>query len=93
MTFRSTPPPVEVIEWRLTQPGARATASDQPSRLLWAVWIQWAALTIVVATAAAYALASFLPNLEAAQLTFAVGMAWSSLTPPVLRAIRRRIRG
>lgn len=58
-----------------------------------AAWLYWSALSVVVAAVCTVAVAMVLPNLEAAAITFGLGMAWSAATPVLLRAIGRRIRG
>jgi hypothetical protein len=56
-----------------------------------AAWLTWSAVSIVVAVAAAVIVAIALPNLEAAVVTFGIGMAYSAATPKLLRAIWRRL--
>lgn len=72
----------------------RVDTTPATTRLQWATWIQWGALTVLVAGIPSWLLALFLvPNPEATELTFAVGMVWASLTPPLIRWIGRRLRG
>jgi hypothetical protein len=56
-----------------------------------AAWLTWASLSIVVAVLTALAVAIALPYLEAAVVTFGLGMAYSAATPRLLRAIWHRL--
>ncbi len=58
-----------------------------------AAWLTWSAISIVVAVAAALLAAIALPNLEAAVVTFGIGMGYSAMTPRILRWASRRLRG
>jgi hypothetical protein len=58
-----------------------------------AAWLTWSAISIVVAVATAVIVAIALPNLEAAVVTFGIGMGWSAATPRILRWSSRRLRG
>ncbi len=57
-----------------------------------AAWLTWSSISIVVAVAAAVIVAIALPSLEAAVVTFGIGMAWSAATPRILRRASRRLR-
>ena len=57
------------------------------------VWLTWSGISIVVAVAAAVIAGIALPNLEAAIVTFGLGMAYSAATPRILRIASRRLRG
>ncbi|HET7030348.1 MAG TPA: hypothetical protein VFI34_07540 [Candidatus Limnocylindrales bacterium] len=74
------------------------TAGDdvapRPMSIATSSWLGWVAVSIVAAMAGVYGLALLgFVGVELAVLAFAWGMAWSALTPRVLRRVGRWIHG
>lgn len=77
------PDPLTIVP---DEPPARRTTE--------AAWLTWTGAAIAVAVLADVALALVgFRGLELGAMMFAAGVAWSGLTPRVLRGIGRRVRG
>ena len=56
-----------------------------------AAWLTWAAVAICAAVLTPIALDVVMPPYEAAVMTFGAGVAFSAMTPRLLRWIGRRV--